>query len=77
MFTYFGSPTQHEKISCDLAKYKKCITIKKEVLYKCEDPERSRSKEERELLDKENELILRYQANNPDIGYNLKPKFKK
>jgi hypothetical protein len=45
------------------------FTIRKEILFESEDEE--------EINKKEPELILKYQSNNPEIGYNRWPKFER
>jgi hypothetical protein len=69
---YFGSPDMHiinkdfESLS---AEARKDYTIRKQILWESEDCSES------ELSQKEIELIRKYQANNPDVGYNRWPKF--
>jgi len=74
MFVYFGSPKQHEKISQDLEFCRTHFAIIKEVLYECDDPETA--EQVSELLKKEKEMVKKFEANNPDVGYNLSPKFR-
>jgi hypothetical protein len=69
---YFGSPDIHiinkdfESLS---AQARNDYTIRKQILWESEDCSES------ELSQKEIELIRKYQANNPDVGYNRWPKF--
>jgi hypothetical protein len=66
MFTYFGSPVQHEKISQDLQSCRMHFAIIKEVLYECDDPETV--EQEKEILKIERDMIRKFEANNPSIG---------
>jgi len=72
-FRYFGSPDM-ELVSNDFLTLPKEIqldyTIRKEILWESE------TATEKELSDKEVEMIRKYQSNNPKIGYNQWPKFK-
>jgi hypothetical protein len=49
---------------------KKDFTIRREILWQSNDAT------DREVNKKEIELILKFQSNNPKIGYNRSPKFK-
>jgi hypothetical protein len=49
---------------------KKDFSIRKEILWECEDCENSI------VNQKEVEFIAKYESNNPAIGYNQWPKFK-
>jgi hypothetical protein len=51
-------------------KIRKNYTIQKEILWESPDCEES------ELSAKEVEYIRKYQSNNPEVGYNRRPKFK-
>jgi hypothetical protein len=65
--TYFGSPN-NDLIEQDFtSEQRKDFTIRKEVLFKSND--------EQEINRKESEFIIKYQSNNPDVGYNRWPKF--
>lgn len=72
-FRYFGSPNM-ELVSNDFQKLPKEIqmdyTIRKEILWESE------TATEKELSEKEVEMIRKYKSNNPKIGYNQWPKFK-
>ena len=66
---YFGSPDR-EYLEKDFPwEQQKDITLRKEILFYSEDISES------ELTKKEGELIEQYCSNNPDVGYNLLPKF--
>ncbi|MDR1315657.1 MAG: hypothetical protein LBK13_02185 [Spirochaetales bacterium] len=68
---YFGSPNR-EYLENDFSwEQQKDITLRKELLFF--DNEIS----ETALIKKENELIEKYESNNPDKGYNLVPKYSK
>ncbi len=65
---YFGSP--ETDIDKDFTwEQLQDVTIRKKILFSSEDISES------ELTKKENEFIVKCCANNPDIGYNLLPKF--
>lgn len=72
-FRYFGSPDA-KIINEDFEKLPKEIrldyTVRKEILWESE------SATEKELSQKEVEFILKFESNNPKIGYNRWPKFK-
>ncbi len=66
--TYFGSANS-ELVEKDFTrKERQDFTIRKEILFESED--------EKEINEKESKYILKYQSNNPAIGYNQWPKFK-
>lgn len=66
---YFGS-ADSSIIEKDFSEIeKKCFTIKKEIIYESFD--------EKEINIKEVELINKFKANDPKIGYNKWPKLKK
>jgi len=50
---------------------KRDFTIRKEILWESE------TANDREVHDKEIELILKFESNNPKIGYNQNPKMKR
>ena len=65
---YFGSPNS-EYIARDFTKAERNdFTIRKEILMESNDEDTINQNETR--------LILKYEANNPTIGYNQWPKFK-
>ena len=66
--TYFGSVNSDivEKDFTD--NQRKNFTIRKEILFESYD--------EKEINQIESKYILKYQSNNPKIGYNKWPKFK-
>jgi len=72
-FRYFGSPNI-KLVSIDFLKLPKNIqmdyTVRKEILWESE------TATDKELSQKEVELIRKFQSNNPEIGYNQWPKFK-
>jgi hypothetical protein len=66
---YFGSPDR-EYLEKDFSwEELKDITLRKEILFASEDISES------ELSQKETELIIKCESNNPAKGYNLLPKF--
>jgi hypothetical protein len=66
---YFGSPTI-KRLEEDFPWEKRQkFDIKKEILWSSDNIS------ERELIIKENEYIKEYKSNNPNIGYNLRPKY--
>jgi len=68
--SYFGSP-DNRLLELDFSdEEKKYFTIRKEIIWQSDDAP------DREVNRKEIELILKYQSNNPRIGYNRLPKFK-
>ena len=73
-FRYFGSPDM-ELVSDDFLSLPKEVqmdyTIRKEILWESE------TATDAELSQKEVEMIRKYESNNPKIGYNQWPKFKK
>ena len=65
---YFGSANS-KLIELDFSNEERMlITITKEILFESEDVS--------VINKKEVELILKYNSNNPNIGYNQWPKFK-
>jgi hypothetical protein len=69
-FRYFGSPNSKILEADFTDEEKKDFTIRREIIWQSEDAT------DREVNKKEVELILKYQSNNPKIGYNRLPKFK-
>jgi hypothetical protein len=68
---YFGS-TNNQLIEKDFAlEEKRDFTIRREIIWESE------SASNKEVNAKEVELIREYNSNNPEIGYNQWPKFKK
>jgi hypothetical protein len=68
---YFGSASS-ELIARDFTKdQRKSFTITRDILWESEIATRS------QVTQKEMELIRQYQSNNPDLGYNLTPPFRK
>jgi len=66
--TYFGS-VNSDLVAKDFSeKERRDFTLRKEILFESESAE--------EINKTEAEFILKYQANNPEIGYNQWPKFK-
>jgi hypothetical protein len=70
---YFGSPSAAEQIARDhgLDRNDLTFTIHKEILWECSEATAA------EVRAKERELITSTGANNPQIGYNLTPRFTK
>lgn len=72
-FRYFGTPNM-EIVNEDFKNLPKSIqldyTVRKEILWESEDST------EKELSTKEVEFILKFESNNPKIGYNRWPKYK-
>ena len=70
--SYFGSPSRAAKnrISDDHAEHRHDLTVRKEILWESETATDS------EVRAKEIEFIVATGANNPDIGYNMTPRFK-
>lgn len=68
---YFGSP-KPGLIAQDFPDRasRKIFTITREILWESEKATKQ------EVNAKEKELIGEYKSNNPQIGYNLRPKFK-
>jgi hypothetical protein len=67
---YFGSANS-KIIEKDFTReQRKDFTIRKEILFESENLA------DQDINKKEVELILKYQSNNPMIGYNQWPKFK-
>lgn len=65
---YFGSASS-ELIAKDFTREQmRDFTIRKEILFESENAQ--------EVNRKESEFILKFQSNNPEIGYNLWPKYK-
>lgn len=73
-FRYFGSPSI-AAVNEDFLKLprnlQKDYTVRMQILWESKDSS------EQLLSSKEVEYILQYQSNNPEIGYNRWPKFKK
>lgn len=68
--TYFGSPNSKLLEADFTEEQRKDFTIKRQVIWQSNDAT------DKEVNKKEVELILKYQSNNPKIGYNRLPKFK-
>jgi hypothetical protein len=71
---YFGSPDMNlvnDDFNSLAKEYKLDYTVRKEILWESE------TASDKELSQKEIEFINRFQSNNPLIGYNQWPKFKK
>ncbi|QBZ83587.1 hypothetical protein GHNINEIG_01647 [Hydrogenovibrio crunogenus] len=66
--TYFGS-VDTNLVSKDFStEQQKDFSIRKEIIFESENT--------KEINRKEVELIREYQSNNPEVGYNQRPKFK-
>jgi hypothetical protein len=69
-FRYFGSPNS-KLLESDFSEEEKMdFTIRREILWQSDEAT------DKEVNKKEVELILKYESNNPQIGYNRTPKFK-
>jgi hypothetical protein len=66
---YFGSPDKEYLESKFSWQELQDITLRKEILFSSEDISES------ELAKKESGFIEQYGSNNPDIGFNILPKF--
>lgn len=67
---YFGS-ANNDLIEKDFTReQKRNFTIRKEILWESENAT------DKEVNKKEMDLIIKYEANNPRIGYNRIPKYK-
>jgi hypothetical protein len=69
-FRYFGSPNSKLLEADFTEEQRKDFTIRRQVIWQ------SSEANDVEVNRKEVELILKYQSNNPKIGYNRSPKFK-
>ena len=68
---YFGSANS-EIISNDFSReQRRSFTVTREILWESETASRAK------INEKEIELIKKYKSNNPAIGYNQWPKYKK
>jgi hypothetical protein len=67
--TYFGSPSARERIFADVDEHRHDLTVRKEILWESETATKS------EALAMEIKLIRETGANNPEIGYNLRPRW--
>jgi len=68
--TYFGSVSS-ELVARDFtAEQRRDFTIRKQILWESE------SATQAEVTAREMELILQYDANNPEVGYNRWPKWR-
>lgn len=67
---YFGS-ANNDLIEKDFTReQKRNFTIRKEILWESENAT------DKEVNKKEMDLIIKYESNNPRIGYNRIPKYK-
>ena len=68
---YLGSPNAHKRIAADLELDPRRfdLTLRKEILWECE------TASDAEVRKKELELIRETGANNPEIGYNVLPRW--
>ena len=65
---YFGSPNSMAIEKDFTPEQRRDMTIRKEIIYESTD--------EQEINKKEPEMIVKYQSNNPSVGYNMWPKYK-
>ena len=70
-FRYFGSPDSRLLEKDFTNEEKKDFAIRRKILWE------SKYASRKEVNKKEIEFILKYESNNPSIGYNQRPKFKK
>jgi hypothetical protein len=68
---YFGSPNKKLLEEDITREQRRDFTIRKEILWEKEIASK------REVSEKEIEFILKFRSNDPTIGYNRSPKFKK
>jgi len=68
---YFGSASSTLIVKDFSREERRDFTIRKEIIWESE------TATTKEVNAKEVELIRQYKSNNPDIGYNQWPKFKK
>jgi hypothetical protein len=71
LMTYFGSGVRNYINNDPTLKGLKNFTIRKKILWE------SKTATPQELKRKEDEFIVKLRANDPDKGYNLRPKFVK
>jgi len=69
-FRYFGSPNSKLLESDFTEEERKDFAVRRQIIWQAEDAP------DKEVNKKEVEVILKYQSNNPKIGYNRSPKFK-
>lgn len=67
---YMGSPTVTDAMAAELAQWRTDLAVRKEILWECDDAT------DADARSKEREWIIRARANNPDIGYNLTPRYR-
>ena len=65
---YFGSANSNYIARDFTREERRDMTIRKEILLESEDAE--------EINKSESAYILKYESNNPEVGYNQWPKFK-
>ena len=67
--SYFGSPSAKQLIEADHADQRLGMTVRKEILWESETATKA------EVLAMERKLIVETGANNPEVGYNLSPRW--
>ena len=67
--SYFGSPSAKDRMAADLAEHRLDLTARQEILWESE------TATDAEVRAMEIKLILETGANNPEIGYNLSPRW--
>lgn len=67
--SYFGSPSAKDRMAADLAEHRLDLTARKEILWESE------TATDADVRAMEIKLILENGANNPEIGYNLSPRW--
>ena len=70
-FRYFGSPNSKLLENDFTEEQKNDFTIRREVIWK------SNEAADEEVRKREIEFIEKFKSNNPNVGYNRHPKFKK
>jgi hypothetical protein len=67
--SYFGSPSAKDRMEADLAEHRHDLTARKEILWESE------TATDAEVREMERRYIRETGANNPEIGYNLVPRW--
>jgi len=67
--SYFGSPSAKARIAADLTEHRLDLTVRKEILWESE------TATDAEVRAMEVRMIRETGANNPEVGYNLTPRF--
>ena len=67
---YFGTPKRELVVRDFTRLQRRDFTVRRQILWE------SATASSKEVLRRENEYIVRLKANNPAVGYNLRPRFK-